>query len=80
MLLGQLETQDVNEWKSMFDVNVISLLNGMQSVLAPMKARNTGTIINISSVAGRKTFGKVETDLISHTTCDEIKQGYQAWK
>ncbi|PKG37494.1 SDR family oxidoreductase [Psychromonas sp. Urea-02u-13] len=116
MLLGQVETQDANEWKSMFDVNVIGLLNGMQSVLAPMKARNTGTIINISSVAGRKTFGNhaaycgtkfavhaisenvreevaesdvrvitiapgaVETDLLSHTTSDEIKQGYQAWK
>ena len=100
----------------MFDVNVIGLLNGMQSVLSPMKARNTGTIINISSIAGRKTFanhaaytgtkfavhaisenvreevadsnvrvitiapGAVETELLSHTTSDEIKEGYQTWK
>ncbi|MCV5646326.1 SDR family oxidoreductase, partial [Escherichia coli] len=56
MLLGQIDTQDASEWKRMFDVNVIGLLNGMQSVLAPMKARNSGTIINISSIAGKKTF------------------------
>ena len=116
MLLGQVDSQDANEWKNMFDVNVIGLLNGMQSVLSPMKARNTGTIINISSIAGRKTFanhaaytgtkfavhaisenvreevadsnvrvitiapGAVETELLSHTTSDEIKEGYQSWK
>ncbi|WP_158145963.1 SDR family oxidoreductase [Vibrio fluvialis] len=56
MLLGQIDMQDASEWKRMFDVNVLGLLNGMQAVLAPMKARNTGTIINISSIAGKKTF------------------------
>ncbi len=56
MLLGQIDTQDAAEWKRMFDVNVLGLLNGMHSVLAPMKARNSGTIINISSIAGKKTF------------------------
>ncbi|XEV15741.1 SDR family oxidoreductase [Vibrio alginolyticus] len=116
MLLGQIDTQEASEWKRMFDVNVIGLLNGMQSVLAPMKARNSGTIINISSIAGKKTFpdhaaycgtkfavhaisenvreevassnvrvttiapGAVETELLSHTTSQDIKDGYDAWK
>lgn len=116
MLLGELDSQDAQEFKTMFDINVIALLNGMQAVLAPMKARNTGTIINISSVAGRKTFpghaaycgtkfavhaitenvreevaasdvrvitiapGAVETELLSHTTSEEIKAGYEQWK
>lgn len=57
MLLGQVEDQAASEWQQMFDVNVLGLLNGMQAVLSKMKARNSGTIINISSVAGRKTFG-----------------------
>lgn len=57
MLLGQIHDQDAREWKSMYDVNVLGLLNGMQTVLAPMKQRNSGTIVNISSIAGRKTFG-----------------------
>lgn len=57
MLLGQVDVQNADEWQAMYDVNVIGLLNGMQTVLPAMKKRNTGTIINISSVAGRKTFG-----------------------
>ncbi len=116
MLLGQIDTQDAAEWKRMFDVNVLGLLNGMHSVLASMKARNSGTIINTSSIAGKKTFpdhaaycgtkfavhaisenvreevaasnvrvttiapGAVETELLSHTTSQDIKDGYDAWK
>lgn len=116
MLLGQIDTQDAAEWKRMFDVNVLGLLNGMHSVLASMKARNSGTVINISSIAGKKTFpdhaaycgtkfavhaisenvreevaasnvrvttiapGAVETELLSHTTSQDIKDGYDAWK
>ncbi|KIE21890.1 oxidoreductase [Vibrio sinaloensis] len=116
MLLGQIDSQEANEWKQMFDVNVIGLLNGMQAVLAPMMARNSGTIINISSIAGKKNFpnhaaycgtkfavhaisenvreevaasnvrvttiapGAVETELLSHTTSQEIKAGYDDWK
>ncbi|MGB0894267.1 MAG: SDR family oxidoreductase [Parashewanella sp.] len=57
MLLGQIDTQNASEWKNMYDVNVLGLLNGMQAVLTPMKARKSGTIINISSVAGRKFYG-----------------------
>lgn len=56
MLLGAVEDQDKAEWQQMFNVNVMGLLNGMQAVLNDMKARNSGTIINISSIAGRKTF------------------------
>jgi len=116
MLLGQVSEQNPSEWQTMFDVNVIGLLNGMQTVLAPMIKANTGTIINISSIAGRKTFGDhaaycgtkfavhaisenireevansnvrvitiapgaVETELLSHTTSDQIIAGYESWK
>lgn len=116
MLLGDVTTQNPAEWKKMYDVNILGLLNGMQSVLPGMKERNSGTIINISSIAGRKTFpdhaaycgtkfgvhaitenvrqevarhnirlvtiapGAVETELLSHTTSEEIKGNYEAWK
>ena len=56
MLLGQLDTQDATEWKRMFDVNVLGLLNGIQAVLANMMASGRGTILNISSIAGKKSF------------------------
>jgi len=57
MLLGDLAVQDPGEWKQMFDVNILGVLNGMQIVLPGMRQRKGGTIINVSSVAGRKTFG-----------------------
>jgi len=116
MLLGQIDEQDPAEWQQMFSVNVIALLNSMQAVLSDMKQRQSGTVINVSSVAGRKTFpnhaaycgtkfavsamtenvreevaasnvrvtsicpGAVETELLSHTTSDNIKNDYEAWK
>jgi NADP-dependent 3-hydroxy acid dehydrogenase YdfG len=116
MLLGLAHDQDPAEWKTMFDVNVMGLLNGIHVVLADMKARQHGTVINISSIAGRKTFpshaaycgtkfavhaitenireevaddnvrfitiapGAVETELLSHTTSNDIKDGYEEWK
>lgn len=116
MLLGDVATQNPEEWKTMFDVNVLGVLNGIRAVLPKMKAQQTGTIINTSSVAGRKTFpnhsaycgtkfgvhaitenireevapynvrmvtiapGAVETELLSHTTSKEIKDGYETWK
>lgn len=116
MLLGQVDTQEPAEFGKMLQVNVEALLNGMQIVLADMKARQSGTIINVSSIAGRKTFpnhaaycgtkfavhaisenvreevaahnvrvitiapGAAETELLSHTTSDDIKAGYESWK
>lgn len=56
MLLGQVDTQDPIEWKKMFDVNVLALLNATQAVLPAMKMRKGGTIINVSSIAGKKSF------------------------
>ena len=116
MLLGDVADQDPSEWKRMFDVNVVAILSSMQIVLNSMKARKSGSIINISSVAGRKTFpdhaaycgtkfavhaitesireevadsnvrlitiapGVTESELLSHTSSDEIKDGYGEWK
>lgn len=116
MLLGAMATQSPEEWERMLDINVKGLLNGIHAVTAGMVDRKQGTIINISSIAGRKTFpnhvayvgtkfavhgisenlreelsphgvrvitiapGAVETALLSHTTDENIKSGYQAWK
>ncbi|MCT4645217.1 MAG: SDR family oxidoreductase [Carboxylicivirga sp.] len=57
MLLGDLSTQDSNEWKTMLDINVMGVMNGMQIVMNDMKERESGTIINVSSIAGVQAFG-----------------------
>lgn len=56
MLLGEAHNQDPKEWQRMLDVNVMGVLNGIHVVLDDMVRRNEGTIINTSSIAGRKTF------------------------
>lgn len=56
MLLGHPDVQDYNEWNDMIDVNIKGILTGTNIVLKDMIERNEGTIINISSIAGRKTF------------------------
>nr|BFD43811.1 SDR family oxidoreductase [Pseudomonas sp. FFPRI_1] len=56
MLLGQISQQAPEQWEQMLDVNVKGLLNGVHAVVAGMIERRHGTLINISSVAGRKTF------------------------
>lgn len=116
MLLGDITKQNPNEWDRMLEVNVKGLLNGIHAVAGQMVKRQRGTIINISSVAGRKTFanhvaytatkfavhglsenlreelaphnvrvvtiapGAVETELLSHTSDENIKADYQQWK
>ena len=56
MLLGNVTTQDPAQWQQMLNVNVMGVLNGTQVVLPGMIEREHGTIINISSLAGKKTF------------------------
>lgn len=116
MLLGLMSEQDPEEWQNMLNVNVMGVMNGIHAVLPSMVKRKTGTIINVSSVAGRKTFrnhaaycgtkfavhamtenlreevsqynvrliviapGAVETELLSHTTSDAIREDYTSWK
>lgn len=116
MQLGNIESQDKSEWDTMIDVNLKGVLNGIQAVLNPMIEKESGTIINISSIAGFKTFtnhavysatkygvhalsetlreevamhnvrvlvvspGAAETNLLSHTTSQDIKDDYVEWK
>eukprot|EP00007_Cunea_sp_BSH-02190019_P000737 CAMPEP_0174245390 /NCGR_PEP_ID=MMETSP0417-20130205/38704_1 /TAXON_ID=242541 /ORGANISM="Mayorella sp, Strain BSH-02190019" /LENGTH=247 /DNA_ID=CAMNT_0015325165 /DNA_START=77 /DNA_END=820 /DNA_ORIENTATION=- len=56
MLLGQIPTQDPAEWKRMLDVNVMGVLLCMNSVLGGMYERRSGLVVNVSSIAGRKSF------------------------
>ncbi len=56
MLLGDVGVQNATEWQQMINVNMMGVLNGIQAVLPKMRDKQTGTIINVSSVAGRKNY------------------------
>lgn len=56
MYLNPFESQSEKEFKTMVDVNVLGVYNGCRVVLPKMTKRKRGTIINVSSIAGRKGF------------------------
>lgn len=56
MLLGNIQNQEPNEWQQMLNTNIMGVLNGIQIVLEQMLKRKHGTIINMSSIAGKKAF------------------------
>jgi len=58
MFCADPAAQSVDEWQKMIDVNIRGLLNGIHLVLADMIGRKGGTIVNIGSIAGVKTFPK----------------------
>ena len=51
--MGKLKT---DEWETMVDVNIKGVLNAIAATLPDMQARESGHIINMSSVAGHKVF------------------------
>ncbi len=54
--LARLDEQQPEQWRDLIDVNCIGVLNGMHVVAEGMKMRRRGTIINVSSIAGRKVY------------------------
>lgn len=54
--LSRLDEQNPDEWRDLIDINCIGVLNCMHSLMPAMQARRHGTIINISSIAGRKSY------------------------
>lgn len=54
MPLSLLEKGRTDEWDQMIDVNIKGVLYGIDSVYSHMLERQTGQIINISSVAGKR--------------------------
>lgn len=57
MMNAPLVEGDPAQWDQMIDINIKGVLNGIRSVLKSMLARESGTIVNIGSIAGVKTFG-----------------------
>jgi NADP-dependent 3-hydroxy acid dehydrogenase YdfG len=55
MQLSKIEKGLSDEWRRMFDVNVMGLLYVTDAAIEAMKEQGSGHIVNISSVAGRKS-------------------------
>ena len=51
-----VESADPEQWRRMYDVNVLGLLHVTQALLPALRASGDGVIINIGSTAGRVAY------------------------
>lgn len=65
-LLGGLEDGKVDDWRRMFEVNVLSALAVSQAALPHLKASSMPHVVNVSSVGGRRV-ARVSTAVYSAT-------------
>ena len=54
--LADITSQKPDEWDEMIAVNTNGVMNGIYAVMNDMKSRKSGTIVNMSSIAGRKVY------------------------
>jgi 3alpha(or 20beta)-hydroxysteroid dehydrogenase len=47
-----IEHEPVDHFRTVLEVNLVGVFNGIQAVIAPMRAAGGGSIVNISSAAG----------------------------
>ena len=54
--LADIGNQDPEEWDETVDINIKGVMNALHPFINRMKERKTGTIVNMSSIAGRKVY------------------------
>ncbi|MBS1549041.1 MAG: SDR family NAD(P)-dependent oxidoreductase [Bacteroidetes bacterium] len=65
----------ISDWDAMLDGNVKGLLYVSQPIIQWMKARKTGHIVNISSVAARQTYANGVVYCASKKAVDILSEG-----
>ena len=73
--LESLIDGNVNDWEMMLDGNVKGLLYVSKMIMPGMKERNSGHIVNISSVAARQTYANGVVYCASKKAVDVISDG-----
>lgn len=73
--LDSLIEGNVEDWDAMMDGNVKGLLYVSKMILPGMKSRNSGHVINISSVAARQTYANGVVYCASKRAVDVISGG-----
>ncbi len=54
--LADIAEQDPDEWDETVDINIKGVMNALHPFIKGMKSRKAGTIVNMSSIAGRKVY------------------------
>ncbi|MFI0842974.1 SDR family oxidoreductase [Mesorhizobium sp. IMUNJ 23232] len=54
--LGDIGRQPPEDWDEMIDINTKGVMNSVHAVMSGMMARRQGTLVMMSSIAGRKVY------------------------
>ena len=71
ILNGTIENTTLDDWDKMMNVNLRSVFNMMQKCV-PHLEKTTGNIVNISSVAGLRSFPNVLAYCVSKAAIDQL--------
>ena len=73
--LEPISDGNISDWDAMMDGNVKGLLYVSQPIIKIMKSKNSGHIVNISSVAARQTYANGTVYCASKKAVDVISEG-----
>lgn len=73
--LDPISTGSIDDWDAMMDGNVKGLLYVSKMIIPQMQSRNSGHIVNISSVAARQTYANGVVYCASKKAVDTISEG-----
>lgn len=73
--LDPISTGSIDDWDAMMDGNVKGLLYVSKMIIPQMQSRNSGHIVNISSVAARQTYSNGVVYCASKKAVDTISEG-----
>lgn len=83
MPLGKVHDQDPAEWTSVFETNALSVLHASQAVLPGMMARSAGTVVSVSSIAGRNVYANHTaysgSKFAVHAMMESMRREYAAY-
>lgn len=72
--LSHIDDGDVDDWETMIDTNVKGLLYVTRAVAPIMVKKNSGHIINISSIAGKEIYENGNVYCASKSAVDSLSQ------
>lgn len=73
--LNSIQDGEVDDWERMIDTNIKGLLYVSQKVIPLMIAKNSGHIVNITSIAGKEVYEKGNVYCATKSAVDAITKG-----
>jgi len=73
--LDKLQDGSIDDWEEMIDTNIKGLLYITRAVLPGMVERNSGTVINIGSIAGHELYPKGNVYAATKHAVDALTRG-----